>query len=154
MRAFILLLLKRINPLMRILLFSLLAFVLSFPAFAHSFQTGDIKIGHPWALPTAPGAENGEAYLALMNVGKNAEQLQGATTSIAKKITLQQDGQTVNGIDLAPGRGVSLIPGKNFLKLEGLKGGLSAGDKFTVKLKFASAPPVDVTVFVEDQADH
>lgn len=139
---------------MRIILLSLLALFISLPAFAHSFQTADIKIGHPWALPTKPGATSGEVYLAFLNTGKASDQLQKANTSIAQKVTLQDNGTTVNGIDLAPGRGVSFRPGASYLKLEGLKGGLTAGDKFTLRLTFANAPPVDVTVFVEEHAGH
>lgn len=141
---------------MRKIALCLLAILFCTPAFAHSFQSGPLKIGHPWALPTAPGATDGAVYLAFFNTGTTADQLQGATTSIAQKVTLQQADAAgavtaVNGIDLPAGRGVAFRPNGSYLKLQGLKGGLAAGDKFTLKLKFASAPPVDVTVFVEDK---
>lgn len=147
---------------MRTLLFSLMAllFTVTFtatPAGAHSFQSGPLKIGHPWT--TASTDKNGMVYLSFMNTGDKADQLTGASTSIARKATLWQgapDGSSsaVNVVDLPPNRGVSFRPGASYIKLEDLKGGLTTGDKFTLRLTFASAPPVDVTVFVEEQPAH
>ena len=130
--------------------------VLPLAAQAHSFKSGDIRIGHPWAKPTAEGANEAQVYMSFLDTGTKADQLQSAATSVAQKAVLVQaapngDLSEVAGIDLPPQRGVSLRPGDAYVKLTGLKGGLVAGDKFTLRLKFANAAPVDVTVFVQDE---
>lgn len=131
----------------------LLAAFVPIGAQAHSFQTGKLSIGHPWAEPTSTGVA--EVYLSLLNMGDKADQLTGATASIARKSTLQElraDKQgtgAVAAIDMPVNRGVSLRPGGNHIRLENLRGPLTAGDKFTLRLTFAEAPAVDVVVFVE-----
>lgn len=122
-------------------------------SYAHSFQAGKVSIGHPWTEPTSSGVA--EVYLSLMNMGDKADQLTGATASIARKAVLhelradRQGTGAVTAIDLPVNRGVSLRPGGNHVRLENLRGPLTAGDKFTLRLTFADAPPTDVVVFVE-----
>lgn len=120
---------------------------------AHSFQAGKISIGHPWAEPTSNGTA--EVYFGMMNLGDKADQLKGASASIARKVVLhelradKQGTGSVTAIDLPVNRGVSFRPGGNHVRLEGLRGPLTVGDKFTLRLMFADAPTTDVTVFVE-----
>lgn len=148
---------RPLPPLIRVVKWALLAVMLTAGvAQAHSFKSGDIRIGHPWARPTAEGAKEAFVFMAFLEQGDKTDQLQSAKTSVAQKAVLVQaapngDLSEVQGIDLPPGRGVSLRPGAAYIKLTGLKGGLTVGDKFTVRLTFASAPPVDVTIFVQDE---
>ena len=123
-------------------------------AFAHSFKTGTIDIGHPWAMPTEAGVATAEVYLSFMNMGEVPDQLTGASTSIAHKTMLNDGKGTVQTLDLPVKRGVPMRPGAAHIELQGLKGGLIVGDKFTLRLTFANAAPVDVSVFVEDQGSH
>lgn len=138
------------KTLLRVLLVALL---FTSAAYAHSFQAGKISIGHPWAEPTTTGVA--EVYLSLMNMGEKADQLTGASASIARKSSLhelradKQGTGAVTAIDLPLNRGISLRPGGNHIRLENLRGPLTAGDKFTLRLTFADAPATDVTVFVE-----
>ena len=147
------------TPLLKSLILALLvAAVVVGPATAHSFKTGEIRIGHPWARPTPEGAQgtkmSGEVYMAFLNQGEKLDQLKGATTSIAQKVTLvagNADGSLsdTTAIDLPLNRGVPMRPGATHLRLDGLKGGLTEGDKFTLRLTFADAKPVDVIVMVQ-----
>lgn len=146
-------------PLLKLLILGLLAMATPFsPAFAHSFKTGEIRIGHPWAKPTPEGAQeakqSGEVYMAFLNQGEKPDQLKGATTSVAQKVTLvagNADGSLsdTTAIDLPLNRGVPMRPGATHFRLDGLKGGLTEGDKFTLRLTFADAKPVDVIVMVQ-----
>lgn len=121
---------------------------------AHSYKAGMINVGHPWTMPTASGVA--EVYMGLMNMGEKADQLVGASTSIARNVELQelrpdkQGTDKVSVLDLPVKRGVSLRPSGHHIRLEGLRGPLTAGDKFTLRLQFAEAPATDVTVFVEN----
>jgi copper(I)-binding protein len=123
-------------------------------AHAHSFTSGTIQIGHPWAQPTDAGATTASVYLSLMNMGEAADQLTGAQTSIAHKTKLNDGKGEVQTIELPVKRGVPMRPGSARIELQGLKGGLTVGDKFTLRLTFANAAPVDVSVFVEDGVSH
>lgn len=145
---------KALTPPYPLVMLLVCNFMIAAPAFAHSFKTGEIRIGHPWAMPTPEGAKTGEVYLAFLNQGEKPDQLKGATTSIAQKVVLvagNPDGSVsdTSVIDLPLGRGVPMRPGSTHLRLEGLKGGLTEGDKFTVRLSFADAKPVDVMVMVQ-----
>jgi hypothetical protein len=123
-------------------------------AHAHSFKSGAIQIGHPWAEPTVAGATTANVYLSLMNMGEAPDHLTGAQTSIAHKTKLNDGKGEVQTIDLPVKRGVPMRPGAARIELQGLKGGLTVGDKFTLRLMFANAAPVDVTVFVEQAPSH
>lgn len=141
---------------MKRLLLALLFAGLATAATAHSFKSDGIMIGHPWTPPLAKAEDGAAVYLALMNQGEKADQLTGASTSIARKVVLRErnpDGNgttVVNAIDLPLKRGVALRPGASHIRLENLRGPLAKGDKFTLRLTFAEAPAVDVVVFVED----
>ena len=139
------------TPLLMLLVCSLMAMA---PAYAHSFKAGEIRIGHPWAKPTPVGAKSGEVYMAFLNQGEKPDQLTGATTSIAQKVVLvagNTDGSVsdTSVIELPLGRGVPMRPGATHLRLDGLKGGLTEGDHFTLRLTFANEKPVDVMVMVQ-----
>ena len=141
-------------PLGKALVFALLAAFIAAPASAHSFKAGEIRIGHPWARPTADGAKTGEVYMAFLNQGEKPDQLLGASTSVAQKVVLvagNPDGTVsdTSAIDLPLGRGVPMRPGATHLRLDGLKGGLADGDHFTLRLTFANEKPIDVMVMVQ-----
>jgi len=139
---------------MKKLAFTFVILLLSTAAFAHSFKSGAIEIGHPWAMPTAPNATEADVYLAFMNMGDKVETLQSASTSIAHKVQINDGKGAVQSIELPVKRGVALRPEGAHIVLTGLKGPLVVGDKFTLRLTFTESPAVDVTVIVEDHAGH
>ena len=125
--------------------------LLALPAVAHSFKTGDVRIGHPWSKPTADGATTGEVYMSFLNQGMKDDQMRSVSTSIARKAVLVDDkGAETPFLDLPLNHGVALRPGAAHVRLDDLRGGLSTGDHFTLRLTFANAPPVDVIAYVQD----
>ncbi len=124
-------------------------------ALAHSYVSGDIQIGHIWAPPTAVEAERGIVYVPFFNKGTTPDRLLKAETSIAVRAVLRTpDGQEAQSIELPASKGVALRPKGWSISLEGLKGGYVVGDKFTLRLTFAKAPPINVQVYVENHGQH
>ncbi|HZH27675.1 MAG TPA: copper chaperone PCu(A)C [Azospirillaceae bacterium] len=121
---------------------------------AHDFRSQDIRIGHPWAAPATAGTT--EAYVALLNLGSSGDRLVAAGTPGARSARLMdRNGAEVSGgIELPPGRGVSLRPGGSHVRLEGLERPLRPGDRFPLTLRFARTPEVTVDVIVEDAPAH
>ncbi len=131
--------------------------VLSFAAQAHSFQLGDLKIGHPYARATAPGQPAGGGYLSIENAGKSADKLVSAQADVSARVELHEmkmDGDVMrmrelSAVEVPAGKLVELKPGGLHIMFIGLKAPLKQGDKFPVKLKFEKAGEVTVTVNVE-----
>ena len=125
-------------------------------AYAHSFKLGEIAIGHPYARATAPGQPTGGAFLSLDNEGPD-DTLISASASVAKSVelhTMKMEGDVmrmrqIDGVPLPRGKMVELKPGEMHVMLIGLNAPLKEGDKFPMKLKFAKAGEVEVTVNVE-----
>ncbi len=142
------------------LLASLLALPGS-PADAHEARVGALKIEHPYALATPPGATTGGAYLKdLFNEGKVADALVGATSPAAEQVQLHamtMDGdvmrmRAVATIAVAPGRHVAMAPGGGYhLMFIGLKKPWAVGDEVPVTLQFEHAGRVDVMLHVEER---
>jgi copper(I)-binding protein len=131
--------------------------VAALAAHAHSFQLGELTIGHPYARATAPGQPAGGAYLSINNAGGAADKLVSATADVAASVELHEmkmEGNVmrmreVPGIDVPAGKAVALKPGGLHIMLMGLKAPLKQGEKFPLKLTFEKAGEVTVTVNVE-----
>jgi hypothetical protein len=91
-------------------------------ASGHGYRLGNIRIVHPWAMPTAPSitdGANGAGYLVLKNNGRNPDKLLSASTEVAGKVELHArdkagDTRTLrqtNAIEIAAGGEVRLEPG-------------------------------------------
>lgn len=128
-------------------------------ALAHDFQAGDLRVDHPYALPTAPGATHGAVHVrAIKNTGARLDRLLGASTPIAESVQLQKVAPA--GVDL-PARALDAIdlPGKAQvslrhdqplrLSLTGLRQPLREGDRFALTLRFARAGAREVQVWVQ-----
>jgi len=133
---------------------------LSTVAQAHSFQAGDIKIGHPWARPTTAGQSAGGGYLKLTNLAKEAgkgDRLVGANAEFAERVelhTMSMDGDVmrmrqVDAIDIPAGQTVELRPGGLHMMFVGLKQPLAKDGRLPLKLRFEKAGEVTVEVKVE-----
>lgn len=129
-------------------------------AFAHGFQVGDLKIGHPFARPTIAQQPTGAAYLSIENTGKSADRLLSISTPAATSAalhTMTMDGNIMrmreaNAMAIEPGATVAMKPGMGYhIMLIGLKSPLKVGDRFPMTLTFDKAGKVDVTVVVQDR---
>lgn len=125
---------------------------------AHDFHAGDVRIIHPFAVPTVAGATTGAAYLALENAGKSADRLVAATSPRAKRIelhTMQSVGgvmrmREVDAITIAPGAPLKMRPGGGFhLMMVELDRPLKEGETFPLTLRFEKSGTVEVKAYVQ-----
>lgn len=139
----------------RLLLTAVAAVALASPVFAHDYNLGPLKIGHPWARATV--AANGGAFLSVENTGRASDRLLRASTDIAAKIELHthiKEGdimrmRPVEAIDLPAGKKVMLEPGGYHVMLLGLKKKLVEGERFPLTLEFEKAGKLTVEIAVD-----
>jgi len=128
---------------------------------AHDFKLGSIRIDHPYATPTPPGAQTGAVYFrTLINRGRAPDRLIEARASVAGRVELHRmrmdQGvmrmREVDGIDLLPGQAVPARHGQPdayHLMLFDLKAPLKEGERFSVWLRFRDAGEIEVTAWVQ-----
>ena len=133
------------------------------PSQAHGVTAGDLQLDHPYAVPSAPGEPDGQAYLrGIKNTGHHAERLVSASTPVAAKVVLHRikpdasgmRGTPVDAIDL-PAHSVTPLrhTGDYQLTLLGLKQPLKDGDRFDLTLNFQHAGRQTVKVWVQTPSD-
>lgn len=118
-------------------------------------QTGDPQITAAWARATPGAAQTAAAYVTVVSAA--GDRLTAASTPAAQKAelhTMTMDGNVmkmrqVDGIDLPPGRTVTLKPGGYHIMLTGLAQPLTEGQTFPLTLTFAKAGSQQVTVTVQ-----
>jgi copper(I)-binding protein len=124
-------------------------------AFAHSYELGSLKIGHPWARATV--AANGGAFLSVDNTGATADRLLRASTEVATTVQLHthiKDGEImrmreVASVDLPAGRKIVFEPGGYHIMLLGLKKKLVEGERFALTLEFEKAGKITVDIAID-----
>jgi copper(I)-binding protein len=125
-------------------------------AFAHEYTLGSIRIIHPWARATPPGAPTGGAYLALENKGPD-DRLISASTQVSESVEMHSMSMQGNvmqmqkldkGIALPAGKTVTFAPGVLHIMLINLKAPLKEGQSFPMHLKFEKAGEINVDVKV------
>lgn len=142
---------KRLIKLISSIAFALAA---SVQANAQTSSSSPIAVERPWARATPGGAQTGAMYLTLINNGDSADQLLGATTSVADKVqfhsTTEENGMSrmreMQVVDVAPHARATFAPGGMHIMLVGLKQPLKEGQTLSLTLIFAKAGKVDVTV--------
>lgn len=121
---------------------------------------GDLEIAHAWARPTVPSASEGVVYLTIVNHGKTADALTGASTSAAKSAELHTNDmmggmmqmRAAGSLPIPASGSLALEPGGNHIMLMGLKAPLKRGDTIDMTLIFEHQGKVDITVPVTDSA--
>lgn len=127
---------------------------------AHEVRQDHLRIAHPFATPTPPGAPHGAAYLdiSIDDDGETAT-LVGASTPMSQGVELHDmrldEGtmrmRKLDEIVIEPGETVTLRPGGGpHLMLLGLTSTLSEGDTFPLMLEFAEREAVEVEVRVQE----
>ncbi len=125
---------------------------------AHDYTVGGIRIDHPWARATAPGAPNGAVYLTFENRGGEADRLLGAAAAVSAGAEVHEHAHVdglmkmrlvEGGLALPRGARLELEPGGLHLMLLGLKVPLAAGETFPLRLTFERAGDVTVEVQVD-----
>jgi hypothetical protein len=124
---------------------------------AHSFELGNLKIGHPYARTTVPGQTAGGGFLSIENKGGSDDRLLSARAAVSQAVelhTMSMEGNVmkmrpVDAIAVPAGKTVKLEPGGLHIMFVGLKAPLAEGDSFPMTLRFEKAGEVTVTVKVE-----
>jgi copper(I)-binding protein len=138
--------------------FLLSAFAVAFAkgARAHSYNAGQIAIGHVWGLPSETNET--QVFVPFSNRGERTDALVAARSSICSTIELRQnnryDDPELKSIELLPGKPVAMRKGARHLRLIGLTRSLKAGDRFEMILDFLNAGEAVVEVVVEDGSGH
>ena len=137
-------------------------------ALAHDVQTDALRIAHPFATPTPPGAVNGAAYVDITAFSDTVT-LIGASSPVSSSVELhdmQMNGDMmqmrhVDEIRIEAGETYTMRPGGGFhLMLMGLTEPLKEGQRFPLTLTFAQQDDVDIEVWVQsaqegsEAADH
>ena len=129
---------------------------------ASASAAGPIAARDAWSRPEAAGLPTAVAYMTLTNAGGPPDRLVGGSTPKAARVSLhrsQMSGGMMSmrpvpdGLALAPGTTVALAPRGYHLMLNGLRGGLRAGETYPLTLRFAHARPLTVQVKVRAGAD-
>ena len=126
------------------------------PALATDYPLHDLRIEHPYAQATPPGARTGGAYFTVRNLGTAADRLVGVASPVSKRAevhSMKMEGsvmrmRAVPSLEIPPGKSVALAPGGYHVMLIGLAHPLAAGDKVPLTLTFEKAGKVDVTADV------
>jgi copper(I)-binding protein len=137
-----------------------LAFAL--PVAAHDFKAGNLRIDHPYAVPSRPGLTTGAVYFkGIRNTGKSPDLLLSASTPVAGRVEIHRmqmlpgdvmQMRAVQALDLPAGATVVMkhgTPGGHHLMLLDLKAPLKDGDRFPVTLTFEKAGVHEVKVWVQ-----
>jgi copper(I)-binding protein len=135
---------------------SVLGVLLALSAPALAADTATIKVEGAWATESPPSVTNGAAYMTLVNEGKEADRLTGASGEVSAVVELHthlMEGgmmkmRPIKAIEVKPDEPTVLKPGGLHVMLIDLKKPLVAGQTFPLRLRFEKAGeiPVEVTV--------
>jgi copper(I)-binding protein len=135
----------------------LLGCVLCSGASAHDYALKSLRIDHPFARATPPGAKAGGVFVTIENTGPQADRLLRVSTpmaGVAELHAMSVDAgvmrmRGVAALDVGPGEKLQLKPGGYHVMLSDLRHPLQIGDKFPLTLTFEKAGAVEVSVWVE-----
>ncbi len=126
-------------------------------AYAQPYVLQNLRIEHPYARPTPPGAHTGAAYFAIENRGRDGDRLIRVQTPFADAAeihSMTMDGsmmqmRAVSALDIAPHATTTLKPGGYHLMLVDLKRPLAVGDTVPLSLTFEKAGTIEIAARVE-----
>jgi copper(I)-binding protein len=123
------------------------------PAFA-----GGIEISSAWTRATVRGASVGVGFMTIDNQGGEADTLTGAACDCAERVELHESREEAGvmtmravpkGVEIKPGKAVTLKPGTYHLMLIGLKAYFVLGETVHLTLHFAKAGDLGADLKVE-----
>ena len=136
---------------------------LSTAAYGHGVSHGDLRLDHPYAVPSLAGVSNGAAYLrGIQNKGDQADRLLSASSPVTARVELHRmvmdQGvmrmREVFAIELPPKTVTPLRHnGSYHLMLMDLKQPLKDGDRFDLTLNFERSGSQTVKVWVQTPRD-
>jgi len=121
-----------------------------------------MKIENPRARPSLGVAKNTAAFFTIHNGTAQADKLLSAEGTVSRKVELhthlKENGifkmRQVRSIDVPANGMVALQPGGLHVMVIGVHSPLKVGDTFELKLNFAHAKPMTITVPVKKQTGH
>ncbi|MEQ9642761.1 MAG: copper chaperone PCu(A)C [Alphaproteobacteria bacterium] len=124
------------------------------PAKAFAADGASIIVDRAWARASILASRPGAAYLTIRNVGTNADRLVGATSPVAKSVTIHATDvsggtmrmRAVSGLEVGTDSEVVLEPGGIHLMLMGLREKLVEGEDLTLVLTFERAGVIELQV--------
>jgi copper(I)-binding protein len=127
------------------------------PALAHDYALANLRIEHPYARPTPPGARTGGAYFTIQNAGNAADRLLRVASPVAQSVELHSmtmDGnlmkmRAVPALDVPAGATITLGSGSYHVMLVNLVQPLTVGSNVPLTLTFERAGSIDVSAPVE-----
>jgi len=127
-------------------------------ASAHEYALKSLKIDHPFARATPPGARTGGVFVTVENAGSQSDRLISVSSPVAGVAELHEMSvdagvmrmRGVAALEVKPGETLQLRPGGYHVMLRELRQPLKVGDKFPMTLKFQNAGAVEVSVWVEE----
>ncbi|MDQ6916769.1 MAG: copper chaperone PCu(A)C [Pseudomonadota bacterium] len=125
---------------------------------AHDYALKSLRIDHPFARATPPGARTGGVFVTVENTGVQSDRLLSASTpaaGLAELHTMSVESgvmrmRGVAGLEVRAGETLQLKPGGYHVMLGELKHPLKIGDKFPMTFRFENAGAVEVMVWVEE----
>src|SRR5215471_14230405 len=126
-------------------------------ATAEDYRFDSLRIDHPIARATPPGARTGAVYFTVDNASNESERLMRASSPVSGGVALHQmaheDGvmkmRAVPSVEIGPGGRLELKPDGYHLMLIDLKQPLRAGETFPLMLTFERAGTIRTMVTVE-----
>jgi len=127
-------------------------------ASAHEYALKSLKIDHPFARATPPGAKTGGVFVTVENTGSQPDRLMSVSSPVAAIAELHEMSvdagvmrmRGVATLEVKPGETLQLKPGGYHVMLSELRQPLKVGDRFPMTLKFQNAGVVEVSVWVEE----
>ena len=127
------------------------------PSYARDYTLRDLRIEHPHARPTPPGARTGGAYLTIRNGGKEADRLLRVSSPAAATVELHSmtmDGnvmrmRAITALDIPAGATVTLGSSGYHVMLIELARPLAAGSTVPLTLTFEKSGTLDIVADVE-----
>ena len=124
----------------------------------HGYRTESLRVIHPFARATPPGARTGAVFFTVDNASNQTDRLLRASTPIAAGVVLHQmavdDGvmkmRAVPSLEVRPGGRLELKPSGYHLMLLDLKQPLKIGEKFPLTLTFERGGAILLSIVVED----
>jgi copper(I)-binding protein len=126
-------------------------------ASAEDYTLKNLRINHPYARPTPPGARIGGAYFTIDNVGAESDRLVRVATSVARAAeihSMTMDGNVmrmrqVAALDIPAHSTATFKPGGYHVMLVDLKRPLAAGEMIPLSLTFEKAGTIEIAALVE-----
>ncbi|MBI3373587.1 MAG: copper chaperone PCu(A)C [Betaproteobacteria bacterium] len=125
-------------------------------AIALEYKKGDLRIDNPWTRATAGGQTVAAGYLEIVNAGKAADRVIGASTPAAERIELHVVGlegevmrmREVKSFEVPAGGRMELKPRGPHMMIMGIKRAFKKDERIPVTLRFEKAGDVAIELLV------